>query len=127
VTYEIDSSRALIRTRCSGATTLPEVVDHFRVLSADPALPEKANVLLDLSGVTSLPGADQLWTVVGTVGKLRHKLRFGCCGIVATGDALYGMMRMFAVFGRRQFEQLEVFRTVEEADNWLAAAWPVNR
>jgi hypothetical protein len=36
-------------------------------------------------------------------------------------------MRMFAVFGRRQFEQLEVFRTVEEADNWLAAAWPVNR
>lgn len=127
VNYELDPVRELIRTTCVGAVNLEEVTDHFRDLAQNPNRPDRLNVLLDLTEVTSLPAADQLREVTDTIGTLARKIRFGACAIVAGRDALFGMMRMFEIFARNYFVTTQVFRTVAEAEVWLATQRPTTR
>ncbi len=119
VTYSIDVTGKLIRTTCSGAVTFAEVLDHFQSLGADPACSGRLDVLLDLSETKSLPETPQLQSLGPTLGMIRGKAQFGDCAIVARRDALFGMMRMFAVFAEKHFREIQVFHVVAEADRWL--------
>ena len=124
VTYKIDTNRKLIRTKCSGDVTLQEVVDHFRQLAIDPESPEYLDVLLDLSEETSLPASGQLQSVAYEIKRIRQKVRFGLCAVVAEKDALYGMLRVFQVIAQEYFRAIGVFRTGEEAEVWLGLKKP---
>ncbi len=124
VTYKIDTSRKLIRTKCSGNVTLPEVVDHFRKLAQDPECPEYLDVLLDLSEETSLPTTSQLQSVAHEIMRIRQRVRFGFCAVVAERDALYGMLRVFEVIAQDYFRAINVFRTSQEAEVWLGLQKP---
>lgn len=121
VTYEIDGTRRLVRTRCFGAVTISEVLAHFDELERDPARPELLDVVLDLSGSTTLPGSDQLRVVAERVGEVRLT-RFGRVAIVADRDSMFGMARMFEVFAEKHFGASRVFRQLDEAERWLADA-----
>src|SRR5215467_1291804 len=103
VNYKIDLHRNLIRTVCSGDVNPKEVNDHFRDLASNPNRPDRLSVLLDLTQMTSVPETDQ---VRGASYELRRhpELRFNACAIVAGGDHLFGMMRMFQVFAEDSFE-----------------------
>jgi hypothetical protein len=92
---------------------------HFKELESNPDCPERLDVLLDLSEMTNLPESDQLQTVCGIIDGVRPKVEFGACAIVATRDALYGMIRMFEVFAEQQFASLRTFRDHDEAEKWL--------
>ena len=124
VTYKIDCSRKLIRTKCSGNVTLPEVVDHFRELVQDPECPEYLDVLLDLSEETSLPTTSQLQSVAHEIMRIRQRVHFGLCAVVAERDALYGMLRVFEVIAQDYFRAINVFRTAHEAEVWLGLQKP---
>jgi hypothetical protein len=121
VTYEIDKKRGIIRTRCVGDVTFEEVLGHFRTLVSDPDCPERLDVLLDLSAQTILPNSGQLRGVSQEIAKVRDRVRFDACAIVAPSDALFGLIRMFEVFAEGQFRATRVFRAVEEAEAWLLA------
>lgn len=120
VTYKIESGQRIIRTRCVGDVTFNEVVDHFRVLQQDPECPERLDVLLDLTDLTSEPSADQLKGVSDAIGRSREKVHFDTCAIVASSDLLFGVSRMFEVFAEGQFRMTRVFRGLPEAEAWLA-------
>jgi hypothetical protein len=121
VIYDIDKANGMIHTKCVGAVTHEEVIGHFRQLEADPDCPSHLNVLLDLTEQTSLPNVGNLREVAQEIRRVRHRVRFGVCAIVAPGNALYGMLRMFEVFTEPYFHQAAVFRTVPEAEAWLAS------
>ena len=121
IEYEIDRKRGLVRTRCVGETTLAEVMEHFRILHDDPALPQRVNVLLDLSELTSVPEREQLRTIVGHVKALRSELRWGALAIAARSDLLFGMSRVFGIFVEESFTNTGVFRRPAEAEVWLAS------
>ena len=120
VTYQIDPHSKTIRTKCAGHLTLPEVVEHFKALERDPECPHQANVFLDLSQVSSLPDTRQLSVVVAEMKKIRSKVRFEACAIVASRHALFGMMRMFEALAAELFRVTGTFRTAAEAEEWLA-------
>src|SRR5258708_3962932 len=122
VTYTIDARSKLIRTSCSGAVSLAEVVEHFQTLAADPDCSGGLDVLLDLSGMGTLPESRQLGAVRSAVGSIRNRVQFGACAIVATRDALFGMMRMFEVVAGDHFRAVRVFRRRNEAEAWLVSA-----
>ena len=124
VTYTIDSSRKLIRTKCAGDVTLAEVIDHFRQLVRDPQCPEYLDVLLDLSEETSLPSTSELIAVAYEIKRVRQRVRFGMCAVVAQRDALYGMLRVFEVVAQDYFGAIHVFRTHREAETWLGLVKP---
>jgi hypothetical protein len=119
VTYQIDKAKQLVRTSCTGATTLDEVLGHFAELLQDPECPHRLNVLLDLSEMTSLPASEQLRTVAGEIGRIVPQVQFLNCAIIAPRDALFGMARMFEVFAEQHFAATRVFRTRDEGASWL--------
>ena len=119
VTYQIDSENAFIETHCKGEVTLDEVLDHFRQLDAEPSLPKRLDVLLDLNGMTSLPERDELLEVTRAVERLKTKVQWGACAIVASRDALFGMIRIFEVFAEKLFSDIRVFRNRKDAKQWI--------
>jgi hypothetical protein len=100
--------------------TLNEVLDHFRALERDSECLNRLNVLLDMSEVTSVPESEQLRDVSDQIGRIREKVQFEYCAIVALTDVLYGMARMFAVFAEEWFGEISVFRALDEAEVWLS-------
>lgn len=121
VTYHIDKVTGIIRTRCIGAVTFDEVLNHFQELERDPDCPDLLDVLLDLSEMTSLPEANQLRAVSHQIGRIRERVMFNACAIVACQDVLFGMMRMFEIFAEERFRMMCVFREVGEAETWLTS------
>jgi hypothetical protein len=121
VTYSIDKAQGIIRTKCAGFVTLKQVVDHFRMLEQDPDCSSCLDVLLDLSETSSLPESVQLKAVSDEIGRIRTRVQFGACAIVATRDALFGMARVFEVFAAERFRATQVFRVYEDAEAWLAS------
>jgi hypothetical protein len=119
VNYMIDSDRNMIRTSCRGNTTLAEVLAHFDELERDPVRPTHADVLLDLTEVTSLPDSNQTRAAANRIGRSTEILRYRACAIVVDREALYGMIRMFEVFSEKHFERTAVFRNRSDADVWL--------
>jgi hypothetical protein len=119
VTYIIDTTKKLIRTKCSGAVTLADVVDHFATLEDDPACAGHLDVMLDVREADSLPESNQLKIVNSHVAAIRAKVEFGMCAIVTNRDAMFGMMRMFSVFAEKNFQAIRVFRGTAEAESWL--------
>jgi hypothetical protein len=121
VTYRIDAATRTIRTTCSRPLAFAEVMDHFRGLKEDPACSGPLNVLLDVSDADLVPQASQLGAVSAAVSLVRSKVQFRACAIVATRDAMFGMMRMFEVLASDYFSAIRVFRKMDEAEAWLAA------
>jgi len=119
VLYKIDKEKGTIHTKCSGTVTLEEVIDHFRVLGEDPDCPGRLDVLLDLTECVTIPESDELRAVGSTIARVRDKIRFDACAIVAPGDPIYGMARMFQVFAEDQFRVTQVFRKLDEGRKWL--------
>jgi hypothetical protein len=121
ITYQIDAAKNLLRTTAVGQLTQQEVVDHFQALAKDAQRPERPDVFLDLSAVDSLPDVRQLSIVIGEMRKIGAKLRFGTCAIVASRDALFGMMRMFEAQAEEFFRETRTFRTATKAETWLVS------
>jgi hypothetical protein len=121
VIYTIYPARNLIHTRCFGDVTLEEVTEHFRELERDPNRPDRLNVLLDLSEMTSVPEAQQVRAASYQVEKILRLVQFQAVAIVACNDVLFGMMRMFEAFAHEYFTVTQVFRETAEAKAWLAS------
>jgi hypothetical protein len=121
VTYQIDAARKLIHTICSRPLTFNEVIEHFRTLGEDPACTGHLDVLLDVSDADALPVSSQLGPVVAVLAAVRAKVEFGMFAIIATHDAMFGMMRMFEVSVGRYFRAVRVFRGAAEAQAWLVS------
>jgi len=101
ITYEIDRSRRLIRTRCTGPVRIGEVLDHFGALDDDPDRPSHLDVPVDISGMETQPGPEQI-------------------GLVADTVPLRGTARMFAQHAGAHFEGVDIFDHHDQAESWLA-------
>ena len=101
-----------------GLVTLQEVIDHFRTLEKDPDCPDLLDVFLDLREVDSLPETRQVSIVINEMKRIRGQVRFGACAILASRDALIGMMRMFEVMAEACFCVTCTFRATNEAEAW---------
>lgn len=119
VTYQIDEARKLIHTVCSRPLTFTEVIEHFRTLRQDPACTGRLDVLLDVSDADTLPESRQFGPVAAELSAVRAKAEFGLCAIIATRDAMFGMMRVFEVAVSPYFRAIRVFRGAVEAREWL--------
>lgn len=121
ISYQIDRTAALIRTRCYGHVTLHEVLGHFRDLRQESALPKRLDVFLDLHEVTSRPTAEEIRIASKEPGALQGTVTLGCCAIVVDRDALFGMARMWGILAEGSFVSVNVFRSTTEAEAWLEA------
>lgn len=75
------------------------------------------------------PETRQISTVVNEMKRVRGRVRFGACAVVANRDALVGMMRVFDAMAEECFRVTCTFRAANEAEVWLVSQKPrpVNR
>ncbi len=121
VSYAIDGAAGIIRTRCVGKVTYDDVVRHFRTLAEDPACPPRLDVLLDVTELETLPETSQLFPIGMEMDRVRSRVEFGRCAIVAASDEAYRMTRMFEAFAADRFDAIRVFREAGEAQRWLGS------
>jgi len=107
-----------IETTCAGDVTFDEVMRHFEEL-ADSDLPPHLDVLLDLTGMTSVPETSQIRVVADRIERMLPKTRWARCAVAVKSDLFYGISRMFAVYAEQAFEEVQVFRDRSEAERWL--------
>ena len=118
ITYRIDRERGRIYTTCAGNVTLPDVRSHFDALQRDPERPRSLSVLLDFSGMTSLPAEPQLQAAAQHVGQV-EEIVFEACAIVADREDVVAMARTFETLARGHFAALKIFRQRRHAEEWL--------
>ena len=121
ITYQIDRELGLIRTRCVGDVPFREVAAHFQQLARDSSLPFPLDVLLDLTALESVPESDKLRAAAREVELAQKAVTWGSCAIVARGDLLFGIGRVFQAFSQQHFVHSNVFRAQDEAERWLAS------
>jgi hypothetical protein len=127
VSYRIDRERGLIRTACIGPVTREEVLAHFEDLERESDLPERLDVLLDLRRITAIPDGEDIGVVAVAVSRLRKRVTWGACAVIAGEDASFGMSRVFEVRTGELFERVAVFRDMASAAVWLVVPpeeWP---
>ena len=124
VTYRIDREQKRIYTRCTGETTLREVLAHFDELELDAECPPSADVLLDLTEIVNLPNVGQIRTAAERTGDASKKVGFGACAVVVGSEAWFGMARVFEAFTEPHFSRTAVFRSIEAAESWLEDSAP---
>jgi hypothetical protein len=116
VTYTLDAARRLVLSRASGLVTAEDFVEHGKRLGQDPGFDPGFCQLLDCSEVRELRLSTEA---------LRGMARFRLFGpgsrraVVAPRDLHYGLARMYEMLRGDAPEQLQVFRTREEAERWL--------
>ena len=119
IRHAIDREHSRIRTTCTGLVGLDEVFQHFRALEAERFIPQPLDVLLDLSGISSVPDAAQIQTVAGEIRRMLERISWGNCAIVATRDLVYGVSRILEVRSEESFLATQVFRELAAAEGWL--------
>jgi len=127
IRYRVNSDAGLIETRCVGDVRYEEVFEHFAELEANPDLPERLDLLLDLTEMESTPESGQLRSVADDLARFESKIAWGACAIVANSDLVFGLSRMFQVFAEAHFEESTVVRDRSQAMQWLGSQSPRGR
>ena len=121
ISYRIDRERALVITEAWGVLTDEDILDHKTRLLNDPGFEPK---LMELSDIRSIERLDV--TQAGIKAMVQHDAanlarRAGHrVLLVVPNDLVFGMARMYELMGSRDAGGVEVFRSMEEADAWLA-------
>jgi hypothetical protein len=122
VRHSIDLEPPLVHTIFSGHVTDADLREHLRTLMADdrfdPMMPE----LVDLTDVTDVSVTSAM--VEASARWLLHAPR-ARRAIVAPTDVLFGLSRMYQLYrDDLSGDTLRVFRTREQALEWLGAGEP---
>jgi len=114
--YIIDLARSLVLSRGWGIVTDRELLAHVRALTIDPRFVRNLHQLADLRDVTD---------VEVTAATIRKMASLNPCGdgsrraVVVTSDLLFGMARMYQILRDEPTDELEIFRTLDDALRWL--------
>jgi len=117
----IEADRRRIRAVVAGDFKLDDVLEAIDASVSDPDFEPGFDVLSDHSEVGAPMGTDQLKQMTAHLQRLSRQLKDARWAIVASKPVSYGMMRMLSVFAERVPMRVEVFRSLEEAEAWLAA------
>jgi hypothetical protein len=116
ISYTIDPEKKLVLTRIWGAATESEVAEHNRSLRIDPQFDPHYRQLADLTDLTEILVSTKV------IQDTAHDQYFAPGtrrAFVASGDAAFGMARMFALHAEGLGQTINVFRDRASAEAWL--------
>lgn len=123
MTYVIDSLQNLVRTSGKGVLTDDDVMAHRNALAGDSQFNSKMREISDIREVT-----DFQVTPAGIRIMVASDVKMVAAGgmhqlaIVAQENVAYGMSRMYQTLGEPNIRSVGVFRTYEDAAEWLGIA-----
>lgn len=123
IEHRYDAEQRVLHVRAHGAVTDAELLEYARVVTTDPALDPDANEVIDLRDVTA-PDAttETLKRVADTFRDAERAAKPVRIALVAAGDAAYGLARMYQAFRIDSPAEIQVFREMGKARDWLGLA-----
>jgi hypothetical protein len=122
VNYSIDTHIPLVYTVFSGDVNNADVIEHLRSLLADPRFDSSMPELVDLRGVTSVSASSEM---IPASARWPLHSSYARRAVVAPTDLLYGLARMYQSYRDDTGQaQLQIFRTIPPALEWLGLAEP---
>jgi len=98
------------------------VIDHFQQPAHDPNCPDRLDVLLDLSEETTIPKSRELQVVTGEITRVRERVQFEVCAIVAPGTRFTGCSVCLKLSQKRSFAKCWFSDPYQR----LRRGWPPN-
>jgi hypothetical protein len=121
VTTTVDHVRRRVSVRADGPITLADILVHIESEQEEVGLPYEE--LIDARGYVPAFSSAEVHVLVSELRHLAHRGPLGPTAVVADSLAGYGMVRMIEVLAE-DFCEIRPFRTVEEAETWLAEVGP---
>jgi hypothetical protein len=116
VCYTFDHAHRLLRARGWGILSMPDIEEFYSRLQADPAFDPSYRSLGDLREVTEIAVDSTDLAASASLPVFEPGTRRA---LVASRDAVYGMLRAFASFNERMGQTMRIFRDMESAEAWL--------
>lgn len=114
--YVVDIDRSLVLSRGLGILTDADLIAHVRALSTDAAFRGDMCQLADFSEVTRIAISSAGIRELGRLNPWRQGARRAA---VVASDYAYGMARMYQIIREPSQDELEIFRRLDEALDWL--------
>ncbi len=114
--YRIDAERRVIFSSASGVLTDADLHEHQARLRADPSFDRSFNQLWDFTQVIQLEVSSEALRRLSSFRSYEASARRA---IVAGDDFGFGMGRMFQMLHDEAPEELQVFRSIDDARRWL--------
>jgi hypothetical protein len=115
--YALDHARRMLRSRGWGTLSTADIEEFYSRLQADPAFDPSYCSLGDLREVTEIAVHSTDLAASASLPIFEPGARRA---LVASRDAVYGMLRAFASFNERMGQTTRIFRDMESAEAWLA-------
>ncbi|MDB4900593.1 MAG: hypothetical protein JWN53_2401 [Gemmatimonadetes bacterium] len=121
IKYTIDQTRGLVRGHAFGVLTSEQLRDQYARMMADPSLRHDYRQLVDLREVTEVQVDEGELRAAATMYLFDAGIRRA---FVVSGDAAYRFAVRFASHARETGQFIQVFRSMDEAEEWLEIAAP---
>jgi hypothetical protein len=116
VSYTIDPARRMVVTRSSGVMTDADVIAIRAQFAADPAFDPQYAQLSDLRDLTDVALSASMIDAIASTSVFRPSTRRA---FVAYTPFQFGIARMFAAVSEAHRQQVQVFRSMAEAESWV--------
>jgi len=114
--YRIDEELGVVFGTFAGTVTLSDLIEAQRALMADPRFRPHLSLLLDTRDAADVRlSAEDVRTLSRSTALGPGARR----AIVATTDLRFGLARMYEMLSAGRPDQTAVFRTIEDALDWL--------
>ncbi len=116
--YTINAGEHMVRMRAWGVYSDAELRDYYRRVVADTRFRSAYRCLVNLAAVRVFALDCRVIADVAAWGVFDAGTRRA---IVAPSDVAFGLSRMFSTHAAGAGQNVEVFRTEDEAEAWLAS------
>jgi hypothetical protein len=119
--HVVDSEREILFVTRSGSILTQDEEAARRQREADPRIVPGMAVLVDCRAVEPPDSPQVVRYLADNIERLAARLRCGPVAVVVSGDAEYGMARMYQSLTDPVHPQTLVFRDYDQALRWLRA------
>ncbi len=120
IRFWIEADKKRVRAVVTGEVTDKEIVEALDHIAADPEFKSGFDVLSDHMNITKAITTEQVKLTSAHIDELSKRLSGIRWAVVTKSDASYGMMRMLSTFLEPARISLNVFRSMDQAEEWLA-------
>lgn len=117
ITHKIGAD--LVEIEISGKFSLDELYAGFEAMIHDPALPERARLMINVTASEVLPPVEVIERIAMILGGARKKLS-GRVAVLVAQEVRYGRARQLGVFLSNYGLEAQPFYERDEAAKWLA-------
>lgn len=116
--YIFEPNAQLLRIVGHGVVTVEDRIQFVDRMFQDAALPEKADVLIEIGEVSNAPQGADMFAIGALINRLRARFR----GRVAIVNATVGhvtISNLIALSSESDFQAVRVFASTNEAREWF--------